>query len=310
MDLKNKSSQKLTAIFLAILFVTVIIGGFTISKHKKAIHQLTSDNTQLEISVQERDSMVNEFIAALDTIESSLTFINQKRSLLVLKNNEINATQKDAIISDIQLMNTMLEESSKKIADLELKLKKSGIQLASFKKKIADLSNNIEQQNNLIAELKLQYHNQNVQLAMVSSKKDSLESEVLAFRDTLQHKIEMLVEKDEIISQQSMELNKGYFTFGTIKELTDHGVISKQGGFLGIGRNTALLNNFNEDYFTKINKSERNSIELNAKKVSLISEHPANSYKLIEEDGLITKLEIETPEDFWKISQYAVIEIK
>jgi chromosome segregation ATPase len=310
MELKNKSSQKLTAALLAVLFVIVIIGGFTINKHKKAIHQLTSDNTLLEISVQERDSMVNEFIATLDTIESSLTFINQKRSQLVLKNNEITGTQKDAIISDIQLMNTMLEESSKKIADLELKLKKSGIQLASFKKKIADLANNIEQQNNLIAELKLQYHNQNVQLAMVNLKKDSLESEVLAFRDTLQHKIEMLVQKDEIISQQSMELNKGYFTFGTIKELTDHGVISKHGGFLGIGRNTTLLNNFNEDYFTKINKSERNSIELNAKKANLISEHPSNSYKLIEEDGLITKLEIETPEDFWKISQYAVIEIK
>jgi len=84
----------------------------------------------------------------------------------------------------------------------------------------------------------------------------------------------------------------------------------KEGGFLGIGRNRSMLNNFNEDYFTKIDITEQLFIELNAKKVSLISDHPVDSYKLIEEDGLITRLEIETPTDFWKISQYAVIEVK
>ena len=46
------------------------------------------------------------------------------------------------------------------------------------------------------------------------------------------------------------------------------------------------------------------------RKINLISKHPVNSYKLIEEDGLITKLEIEVPKDFWKISHYAVIEVK
>ncbi|WP_346858076.1 hypothetical protein [uncultured Draconibacterium sp.] len=310
MTTQNKSSRLITGAVLAALFLTVVIGGFIINKSKKQVNQLSSENTKLEVAVQERDSMVNEFISAFDTIESSLTFINEKRGQLKLQDSEITVSQKDAIISDIQMMNTMLEESSQKIEDLEQKLKNSGIQLKSFKNKIASLNKSIELQNTQIAELQTQYEIQNKQLAKVSYEKDSLHIQVLAILDTVQLKDEMLVQKEELINQQINELHKGFFAYGTSKELSDNGVIAKEGGFLGIGASKSLLDNFNEDYFTKIDISEQHSIELNAKKVNLISEHPAESYRLIEEDGLITRLEIDTPAEFWKISHYAVIEVK
>jgi len=310
MEIKNKSSKLITGAVLITLFLTVLIGGLIINKSNKQVDLLSSEKTKLENVVQERDSMVNEFISAFDTIENSLTFINQKRGQLVLNDNEMSVSQKDAIIGDIQMMNTMLEESSIKMEDLEQKLKKSGIQLKSFKNKIASLNKSIEVQNTQIAELSSQYELQNKQLAMVSYEKDSLQNKVLAILDTVQYRNEMLNQKEEIIDQQISELHKGFFAYGTSKELSDNGVITKQGGFLGIGTSKSLLTDFNEDYFTKIDITEQHSFELNAKKVNLISEHPAESYKLIEENGLITRLEIETPEDFWKISQYAVIEVK
>uniref|UniRef100_UPI0032165191 Cbp1 family collagen-binding glycoprotein adhesin n=1 Tax=uncultured Draconibacterium sp. TaxID=1573823 RepID=UPI0032165191 len=310
MEKKEKSSKIITGAVLAALFLTVVIGGLIVNKNKKAINQLSSENTKLEMVVQERDSMVNEFISAFDTIESSLTFINEKRGQLVLNNNEITVTQKDAIIRDIELMNTMLEESSLKIEKLEKDLKNSGFQLRSFKKKVASLSEQIEKQNQQIAEFKLQFEAQNKQLAAVSYEKDSLQNEVLAIQDTVQKRDELVAQMEELIGQQTNELNKGFFAYGTTKELTENGVIAKEGGFLGIGQSKTVPKDFNEDYFTKIDITQDRSIELNAKKVKLISEHPADSYKLIEEDGLITRLEIETPQDFWKISQYAVIEVK
>ena len=80
-----------------------------------------------------------------------------------------------------------------------------------------------------------------------------------------------------------------FFAFGTFKELAENGVVAKEGGFLGIGKNKILQKNFNEDYFTKIDIVENRSIPLNVRKVKLISNHPVDSYKLIEEDGLIIK---------------------
>lgn len=310
METKNKPSKIILTLVLSVFFLTIVIGGFIINKSNNTANKLSAKNTNLEIAVQERDSIVNEFIAALDTIESSLTFINEKRGQLILKDSELSVSQKDAIINDIKLMNTMLEESSKSMAELESKLKKSGIQLKSFKNKIAKLNKSIELQNNQIAGLNSQFNKQTKHLAVVSSQKDSLQNEVLSYRDTVQVKEDIIEQKDEIINNQIGELNKAYFAYGTIKELADNGVVAKEGGFLGIGRNMTLVDNFNEDYFTKIDITEQHSFALNAKKVHLISEHPSSSYKLIEEDGLITKLEIETPEEFWKVSQYAVIEVK
>jgi hypothetical protein len=42
----------------------------------------------------------------------------------------------------------------------------------------------------------------------------------------------------------------------------------------------------------------------------VISEHPVSSYSLVEENGQIAYLQIDNPEEFWKISKYAVIEVK
>jgi hypothetical protein len=49
---------------------------------------------------------------------------------------------------------------------------------------------------------------------------------------------------------------------------------------------------------------------LNTKKAVVISEHPNNSYTLVEENGLVAYLEIKDPQEFWRISKYAVIQTK
>lgn len=305
--------MKTKGIILVVAIVAVlaiVISGIIVNKSRQEVNQLNSEKVELENVLTERDSLVNEFISAFDTIESSLTFINEKRSQLVLENSESTPSQKEAIIRDIQMMNTMLEESSKKIEELEKKLKDSGIKLRSFRNKVARLNKNLEQQNQQIADLKFQFEKQNAELVMANYQKDSLQNEVLTFQDTLIQIEEIIKQKEEIINFQTTKMNSGYWAYGTTKELIENGVVSKEGGFLGIGKNITLNNIINEEYFTKIDITKDSTISLNVKSVNIISEHPANSYKLVEEDGLITKLEIENPEDFWRISNYAVIEVK
>lgn len=312
MEKQSQSFRSKIIMPLAVLMLAVVIGVFVINKKQQEVKQLNSANVELETVIGERDSVVNELISAFDSIEQNLTFINERRGKLVIENNETtNPSKKEAIIRDIQLMNTMLEESSLEIEELEKKLKDSGIQLRSFKNKIASLNKNINSQNSQIDEFKLQIEQQNERIALVTLQKDSLQNQVLSFRDSINYRKEILAQKDELIHQQVNEINKCFFASGTYKELFDNGVVSKEGGFLGfIGKNKILQNNMNEEYFTQLDIVENRSITLNAKKANLISEHPTSSYKLVEEDGLITKLEIEYPEEFWRITNYAVIEVK
>jgi len=116
--------------------------------------------------------------------------------------------------------------------------------------------------------------------------------------------------KEQLIEEKTNELNKGYVAFGTFKELAANGVVTKDGGFLGIGKHVSLQNNLDEAYFTQLDIRDTKTIPLFTNKATIISEHPDSSYTFIEEDGVIAYLEIENPDEFWKISKYAVIELK
>src|SRR5690606_23582766 len=107
------------------------------------------------------------------------------------------------------------------------------------------------------------------------------------------------------------ELNKAYWVQGTFKELKENEVLEKEGGFLGfIGKNKTIKKNLNVESFTELDIRETEIIPLNAKKVEMISEHSDNSYRLIYQDDLVSYLKIENPEEFWKLTRFAVIEVK
>lgn len=292
------------------ILVLIVASLALINRSKSEVKDLSAEKIELQNSLENRDSVVNELLGAFDSIENNLTYINKKRSQLIVDNRESKPSQHENIIRDIRLMDDLLIENSLKIEELEKKLKDSGIQLKVFKNKIAGLNKRIKQQNVQIAELKMYVQDQDKMLIALNSQNDTLEQTLIAFRDTIAVKEEIILQKEEIIEKHISMLNKGFFASGTYKELFEKGVLTKQGGFLGIGKNKILQSNLNDDYFTEVDITQNRTIPLNAKKINLISEHPVNSYKLIEEDGLITKLEIEIPEDFWKITHYAVIEVK
>jgi hypothetical protein len=91
--------------------------------------------------------------------------------------------------------------------------------------------------------------------------------------------------------------------------LKEKGVINKVGGFIGLGKSTKLNDDFNKDYFTKIDVSAVSSISIGAKKAKLLSNHPTSSYKLVGEKS-VEKIEILNAEDFWSNSKYLVITIE
>jgi hypothetical protein len=55
---------------------------------------------------------------------------------------------------------------------------------------------------------------------------------------------------------------------------------------------------------------EIKTIPIASKTAKIITEHPDDSYELVMEDGLISALVIENPDEFWRISKYAVIETR
>ncbi len=302
---KSKKTQVATFSVIALLVLVASIFGLKIYNEKvDEVNILKAENTDVTQTLEERDSLVNEFVASMNEIEDNLRFIKDKRKQLSIETEkEGGRDQKQVIIDDINLMNEMLDKSSKHISSLEKKLKNSGFEISSLKKKIASLNQSIEEQNIQIAEFRKELDEKDIQIGVMALQMDTMKTEIAQKIDTLQF-------QQQLLSLTSDEMNKAYVASGSYKELKDKGLLTKDGGFLGLGRNTKLIENFEDEYFTEVDIRDTQNIPVFSNKVKMISAHPDSSFSFVEEDGQIAYLHIENPEEFWKISKYAVIEVK
>jgi peptidoglycan hydrolase CwlO-like protein len=298
--------NQLRTIIIAV--VIVIIGAaaaiYVYTQKESELRELMSKNTNLTKEMTQKDSIMNDLELTFNEIENRLKLIKEKRNQIAVRQVEGGKDKKQALIDDVNLLNTMLEESSTKIEELERKLKQSGLNLKAFEQRVASLNESIENQNIEIAELKRVIDEKDFQMAELNTRIEKLDSNLVSQTDTIQV-------KQRLLEERTNQLNTGHFASGTRKELMEKGLLTKEGGFLGfIGKTRAMEENFDEEHFTALDIRETTTIPLHSKKATVISEHPDNSYSLVEEDGQVAYLEIKDPEQFWKISKYALIEVK
>ena len=300
----TKKTQLTTIIIAGILLIGGIVGGVYVYNQKQAeISSLMTERDNTNQMIQQKDSIVNDMETTFNEIEANLKFIKEKRNQISMIQSEGGKNRKQLLVEDVKLMDNMLEESEKKIAELQGKLKKSGLNLASYEKRLKVLTESIESQNIEIAELKKVVEDKNVSLAVLNTKVDSLGLDI-------KDKVDSINYKQEVIVERTNTLNTAHVVTGTFKELKAEGILDREGGILGMGSNKAIQENFDSKNFTELDIRDTKTIPVNAKKAVLISEHPNNSYKLVEENGQIAYLEINDPQEFWRISKYAVIQVK
>jgi len=303
---KEKRNRMLARLGIVVVFVaavaaaSIFIYDTNLENQKLSQHseELQLQNQDLSAELISRDSVINDLIGGFDLIAENLQTVRQRRDIVNAKSNEsiITKDKREEIIKDIQLMNSLLDESRNKINQLNAKLKSSGMQTAELQKKIDDLNKIIEVQANDITELKETLAVRDFEMARLNQKMDTLHMEILA--------------KEDIIEQQIEDLHRAYYTYGTYKELKEKGLLTKEGGFLFLGQNKSLRDDFNEDYFTEIDITKVKSIPVKSKNLELITDHPEGSYRIIENTGDVAYLEIENPDEFWKLSKYVVMEVK
>ncbi len=294
----------------AIVLIIIIIGFIILLNKDSQINELQVETQNLDSVIQKRDSVINELDGAITEIEENITFIKIKREQLEFEYQEGNQDRKEQIIEDIALMNTMLEESEKKMEELTSKLQNSEVEIQSFKKRMNILTSELKNQTQVVSNLKQELEKRDAQLADMGKKVNKLETVLVVQTDSLTALNDSVGKSSELIKQLDQELHKAYWTLGTLKELKENDILVREGGFLGIGKNKTLKENFNEEYFTELDIRETELIPLNAKKAEIISEHAAESYRFVYQDDLISYLKIENPEEFWKLTKYAVIEVK
>jgi hypothetical protein len=253
---------------------------------------LVAANKRLRQELAMKDSAINQSIRMFNEIEQNLSEIAQKQGLIRLDPNnsdaELSGDKKSKIIEEITAINTLLQENKEKVNVLRGKLKKADVKIGELEKMLERLIKDVDQKEKTIAELR-------EELARYDIAMDELTA--------------TLNQKDEVIAEKEDELNTAYYVIGSSKELKEQGIITKSGGFIGIGKIKKLREDFNKDYFTQVDITKTKEITLGNKKVDILTTHPKTAYKL-KGDKVIEKLEITNPKEFWSVSKYLVLVVE
>jgi len=284
--------------FIVLLIAVFIAFSLYNRDHKQLLSQMETQKNSFTEKLTSRDSSIGEWVTTFSEIEKNIAIIKEKEHIISTNSatGELSRNNKQQILEDIKYINTLLELNKKKIASLNSQLSKSGGTIKGLQNTIAGLEASVKQSESDIADLKATLLTKKFEIEQLNTDKTALQGTI--------------IQKDDKINAQTFEMNKAFFASGTYKELKAKGLLTKEGGFIGLGKTKTLAASFRDSSFRQIDITVTKSILINSKNAKLISDHPVNSYEFIrDKDKKIVSMEITDPAQFWKISKYAVLEI-
>jgi hypothetical protein len=266
-------------------------------KKEKQILDLQAKNAQLAADYEKKDSLLNELFTSINDIERNLADITAREKLITdapVDEKKMNMDVRDKIMDEIILINNIMEENKKRLAQLKDQLKKSDSKAAALQETIKILTLKLEEKEQEISGLK-------GQLVKLNFTIDALNATVDTLRDEKASQSKIISQQDALIG----EMNTVWYVTGTKKELSEKGVIEKAGGMLsGVMKMSEMIN---PDHFTTADMRNLSEIRFECSKVELVTVHSDGSYKFLEDNGKITGLEILNAVEFWKSSRFLVI---
>lgn len=241
---------------------------------------------QLQLQNDQKDSVINQAISFFNEIQTNLEKISIKGQKIRVKssNPELTQADQDWILKQIASINFLRKKNAKAVRSLKKEINAQSLKISELVKMRDRMIVQIQQKDQEIDSLKT-----------LLSQKDM---EYAKLFDQYQEQVELAfnVMKD---------LNTVYFAYGTKEELLKNGVIEEKGGFLGMGKKTDVANDLNQKYFKKLDKKQIKEFTIVGKDPQMITDHPLSSYKW---EG--NKLIILDADQFWKVSNYLIIEVK
>ena len=252
--------------------------------------ELKKENLQLNREISGRDSLVNNYAKSINEIRNNLAKIrNQEKLIVQQRNDSENLTVDNTnLVEEIQLIGQLMLDNKRLINSLNNQLESSDNQLIELELLVTSLTEDVKKKSMEIYYLQ-----------------EELENMDASFTELFKQFNEKVLELDNAKDI----LNTAWYTYGSKNELLNNGVITKEGGFIGLGKNTVLKDDFNKSYFNEIKISELKEIPMGVKTAKLITSHPTNSYQFVGQDK-VDKLVILDSESFWSNSKYLVVEVK
>jgi hypothetical protein len=282
--------KKIFVLFLALISLMWSACSNDKFEESKAINDsLIAVNKDLVKQLNERDTLIKSFMEGFNQIQLNLEEVRNKQLSVKMNSGHKGQIEKKAILDNIKAIDLLMQKNKQTILTLKEQLKtNSTTNLVGYENFILGLETMLAEKDKEIYSL----------LGNLNDVNDELGSMIKMYS----------VAKAEA-TQKNKKLNTAWYTAGTTKELVKKGVISNEGGFIGLGTIKKLSENFNTQNFVEVDITKLKTIKLEAQKIKLITTHVADSYSIVKTDEGCN-LYIQNADKFWSASKYLVVLIE
>ena len=265
--------------------------------YKEKAEQDSIKIAQLTSNYQEAATFNDSLMLLMADIYNGLDSINMQEGLLYNTGNG-ETDRRAEVRRNLSAIKERLAKNHALLAQMEKKIKDSGNQNSILSKTIEQMKVRLEQQDNHIVMLENQ-------LSVANDSISNLNEQLTATEQQVEIQTEAKNAAFNAYNEADAALNTVYYAMGTNKELKQNDLLEKK--FLG--QTKVLKGDVNLDYFTKADKRTLTYIPTGAKKIKIWTNMPAGSYEEVKnEDNTIT-LKITNPQEFWKYTDYLIIQL-
>lgn len=260
-----------------------------------------SINAALQDSINTANAEKDSLMQLMGDIADGMNQIKELEDIVSVNNlSGETPDRKKQLRDDIVLIQESINKHKQRLAELEKRLKQSTNYNATMQKSIANLKAQLEDQQKTINGLTEQLAAAHVQIKNLNQSVDSLNT---VNKNVIKEK-EAAQQESKQLTNEVNALNNCYYVIGSKKELKANKII--ESGFL---RKTKILQgDFEMSYFTKADRRTLNEIPLHSKKAQVMTNHPKDSYEIVDAGGSKV-LHILNANRFWEKSNFLVVKI-
>jgi len=276
-----------------LVLASIVIASCGNPEAERAAQKALSDSL---LQVQQ-DSLLDVFRGELQDISQRISQVSVRNGLLAIDSSEGDVLSKEMILKRVESLDGLLANNKAELNQLYERMRKSNEKNKQMEEMLQSMQARIAERESQIEKL----------MAMINDK-DVVITEIKATLDSM--RIDNINLTEEVISMDE-EMHTVHYIIGEQKELKEKGVITKEGGILGLGASKKLdVSKLDPTLFTEADNRELLSIPLYSKKAKLITNHPESSYEFImDSDGNVKSLKVNDRKAFWSVTDYLVVEV-
>lgn len=285
---------------------TLALVGFASSCNGGKLQEAESQNQQLKSDLEQTLATQDSLLALVNDISDGMSQIKELEHIIAIPGNlqGDSESRKNQIRADMVAIQNALQLRRQRLEELEAKLAATSKENSTFARTIKTLKAQIQEQQTEISTLTNQLAAANIQIEELGNTVRDLTSTVDTLSSNYQNEREQRAAAEKEALELENEINACYYAVGSKSNLKAAKIIET--GFLRKAK--IMKGEFDPNYFTTADKRTLSKIPLHSKKAKVLTSQPQSSYTITDEGGQKV-LTITDPAQFWRLSNFLVVEV-